>query len=209
MKTTATIASVKTAHQPATYNGPARTTLTIALDIALPTPVTPMDINDWARHLPYNEQQAIRKAQEGRAAAATGRKPLNLTKKQKQAQEDAHANGEQCAWTTTCEDCNPVIGIPDTPDTPACLAHQEPACEQCEAANAPFLDGPTQANLQARYGLYVTDVQTVNRQAVQAAQEAALFLLLIKQDVRVTVEPMQGAMTDLLLLEGRESQATP
>ena len=200
MKTTATIASVKTAHQPATYNGPARTTLTIALDIALPTPTTPMDINDWARRLPYNEQQAIRKAQEQRAARAAGRKAPSLTKKQKQAQEDAHANGEECAWALTCENCNPAAGAGEGDDL-ACLAHQEPACTECEETRAPFLDEPTQTNLRARYDLYVADVQTVNRQAVQAAQEAALFLLLIKQAVQVTVEPMQGAMTDLLLLD--------
>jgi len=203
MKTTATIASVKTSHQPATYNGPARTTLSITLDIALPTPVTPLAIHSWAQRLPYHEQQEIRKAQEKRAAAAAGRKAPNLTKKQKQAQEDAHANGVECAWTLTCEACNPVAGAAEGDDL-ACLTHQEPACEECEAANAPFLDEPTQTNLRARYALYVTDVQTVNRQVVQAAQEAALFLLLIKQDVQVTVEPMQGAMTNLLLLEGGE-----
>jgi len=201
VKTTATIASVKTSHQPATYNGPARTTLTIALDITLPTPVTPMDINDWARRLPYNEQQDIRKAQEKRAATAAGRKVPNLTKKQKQAQEDAHANGEECAWRLTCENCNPAAGASEGDDL-ACLAHQEPACTECEETRAPFLDEATQTNLRARYDLYVTDVQTVNRQAVQAAQEAALFLLLIKQAVQVTVEPMQGAMAGLLLLEG-------
>jgi len=203
MKSTATIASVKTSHQAANYNGPATTTLSITLDIPLPTPTAPLTITDWARRLPYNETQEIRKAQEQRAARAAGRKPLNLTKKQKQAQEDAHDDGEECAWTLTCENCNPVTGAGEGDDLP-CLEHRDPDCLTCEEAGAPFLDGATQANLQARYELYVTDVQTINRQAVQAAQEAALFLLLIKQAVQVTVEPLQGAMSDLLLLEGGE-----
>ena len=204
MKTTATIASVKTSHQPATYNGPGKTTLSITLDIALPTPTAPLSINDWARQLPYHEQQAIRKAQEQRAAKAAGRKPLgHLTKKQKQSQEDAHANGEECAWALTCENCNPVAGASEGDDL-ACLEHREPACEDCETANAPFLDEASLTNLHARHELYLTDVRTVNRQAVQAAQEAALFLLLIKQAVRLSVEPLQAAMAGLLLLEGSE-----
>src|SRR3972149_4183070 len=36
------------------------------------------------------------------------RKVPHPTKKQKQAQEDAHANGEECAWRLTCENCNPA-----------------------------------------------------------------------------------------------------
>ena len=200
MKTTAIIASVKTSHQPANYNGPGHTTLSITLDIPLPTPTTPMAIGDWARRLPYNEQESIRKAQEQRAAKAAGRKPPNLTKKQKQAQEDAHANGEECAWKLTCENCNPVTVANEGDELP-CLAHRDPDCLTCQETGAAFLDEDSQTNLSARYDLYVTDVQTINRRAVQAAQEAALFLLLIKQAVQVTVEPMQGAMTDLLLLD--------
>jgi hypothetical protein len=168
-------------------------TLTLTLDVKLPTPVEVRSINEWAAtELDWQSRQEIARAQERRRNG----KPKKLTKAEKKAQAEAHEQGTECG-VTGCESC---YGATD--DNLVCLIHQLPLddCHECDLESAIFLDPEDVERLRGRYEQYAREQSATNREALQAAQEAALFLLLIKKPVQVSIAPAQQAFADLLQL---------
>lgn len=167
--------------------------LTLTLDVRLPTPVEVRTLNEWAAtELDYKTRQQIAQAQQARKAGKQ-----KLTKADKKAQEVAHENGLTCD-VPLCGTCASDIGD----DQLVCLAHNVPwrECEPCEGEGAVYLEPEDAAILHERYQSYVEERGNLNREAILAAQEAALFLLLIKKPVHVSISPAQQAFADLLQL---------
>lgn len=173
--------------------------LTLTLDLKLPTPVELRSINEWAgSELDWNTRQQIAKAQKQRRAG----KPAKLTKSQKRQQAEAHGQGVECS-IEGCETCHEGAGE----EALMCLAHSLPwqECNQCEGEGAIVLDPQDIASLRERYERYVDEQTQLNREAMVAAQEAAMFLLLIKKPVHVSIAPAQQAFADLLQLSAPTS----
>lgn len=170
-------------------------TLTLTLDVKLPTPTEIRTINEWAAtELDWNARQEIAQAQRKRRDA---KHPTKLTKAQKKAQEAAHDEGVECG-IGTCATCND-----QEPDEQfSCLAHALPLleCPDCDEESAIFLDPEDAARLRDRYEVYVEQQGRVNQDAFAAAHEAALFLLLIKKPVHVSIAPAQQGFADMLRL---------
>jgi len=167
--------------------------LTLTLDVKLPTPVEVRSLNEWAAtELDYQTRQQIAQAQQARRSAKK-----KLTKKEQKAQEQAHNQGIECS-IAGCSTCYSDAGEENL----ACLDHGLPwqECEQCDGEGAIFLDPEDVTSLRARYDQYVSERTALNREALMAAQEAALFLLLIKKPVHVSIAPAQQAFADLLQL---------
>jgi hypothetical protein len=169
--------------------------LTLTLDVRLPTPVEVRSLPEWAgSELDWQTRQQIAKAQQQRAS---GKKNGKLTKAEKKAQEEAHAQGEDCP-IVSCETCNPDASL----EALMCLEHRLPwqECQQCDGEGAIFLDEEDVKTLSAKYERYVQEQKALNQEALLAAQEAAMFLLLIKKPVHVSIAPAQQAFADLLQL---------
>lgn len=171
------------------------TTLTLTLDVRLPVPVEVKTVNEWAAsELDYPTRQAIAEAQRRRREA---KHPTKLTKAQKKAQAEAHESGGECGVTacTTCYD-----GAVE--EAFICLAHGIPLleCPECDEESPILLDPEDVTKLRERYDQYVGQQSSANRAALTAAQEAALFLLLIKKPVQISIAPAQQAFADLLQL---------
>jgi hypothetical protein len=62
------------------------------------------------------------------------------------------------------------------------------------------LDPEDATKLRARHDAYAEAQRQSNQEALMAAHEAALFLLLIKKPVQVSISPAQQAFADLLQL---------
>lgn len=170
-------------------------TLTLTLDVKLPTPVEVRSINEWAAsELDWQARQEIAKAQQRRR---NGAKPEKLTKAQKKAQAEAHEQTKECG-IASCESCYEPKGEENL----VCLGHQLPwlECPECDGEGGIFLDPEDTERLRSRYEHYTEEQGRLNRDAVLAAQEAALFLLLIKKPVQVSIAPAQRAFADLLTL---------
>lgn len=169
--------------------------LTLTLDIRLPTPVEIRPLNEWAgSELDYATRQSIAKAQQRRR---NGNKATKLTKAQKKAQAGAHKL-EQERSIASCETCYPDAAE----EALVCLEHRLPwqECQECDGDGAIFLEEEDVRALSTKYEAYVDEQKGANREAMLAAQEAALFLLLIKKPVHVTIAPAQQAFADLLQL---------
>lgn len=167
--------------------------LTLTLDLRLPTPVEVRNLNEWAAtELDWQTRQQIGKAQQARRASKK-----KLTKAEKKAQDEAHLEERECS-VANCEACYPDSGE----DQLVCLEHsiswQE--CADCEGESAIYLDTEDVTALRERYQRYVDEQSGANREAMLAAQEAAMFLLLIKKPVHVTIAPAQQAFAELLQL---------
>jgi len=169
--------------------------LTLTLEVRLPTPVEVRSINDWAgSELDWQTRQQIAKAQQRRREAS---KSPKLSKAEKKAQAAAHKQGHECT-IASCETC--YERAPE--EVLICLEHRLPVmeCQACDGEGAIFLDQEDVASLRSLYDAYVEQQSTLNREALQAAQEAALFLLLIKKPVHLSIAPAQQAFADLLQL---------
>lgn len=170
-------------------------TLTLTLDVRLPVPVEVKTVNEWAAsELDYATRQTIAEAQRRRRET---KHPTKLTKTQKKAQAEVHENGVQCE-VTGCSTCNE-----DTVENAfICLAHGVPLleCPECDEESPILLDPEDVTKLRERYDQYVEEQSVTNRAAIAAAQEAALFLLLIKKPVHISIAPAQQAFADLLQL---------
>lgn len=173
--------------------------LTLTLDIRLPTPVEVHSLNEWAgSELDWQTRQQIAKAQQRRANGKAGK----LSKAEKKAQAEAHEQEQECS-VASCDTCYPDGAV----EALVCLEHRLPLqeCQACEGEGAIFLDEEAVNALSAKYEQYSQEQTNLNRAALMAAQEAALFLLLIKKPVHVTIAPAQQAFADLLQL----SASTP
>jgi hypothetical protein len=164
----------------------------------LPTPVEVKTLNEWAAtELDWKTRQEIAAAQRNRTEA---RKSARLTKAQRKAQTEAHELGMQCA-VENCETC-----YEQQPEQVfICLAHSLPLldCPDCDEESPIVLDPEDASKLREAYQVYVDGQRSANREALMAAQEAALFLLLIKKPVQVSIAPAQQAFADLLQLASR------
>lgn len=170
-------------------------TLTLTLDVKLPSPVEIKTLNEWAAsELDWNTRQDIAQAQRKRHET---KHPTKLTKAQKKAQEEAHDQGHECA-VETCTTCKEQ----ESEQAFTCLAHSLPLleCQDCDEESAIFLDPEDATRLRDRYELYVDQQRRLNQDALASAHEAALFLLLIKKPVHVSIAPAQQAFADLLQL---------
>ena len=170
-------------------------TLTLTLDVKLPTPVEIRSINEWAgSELDWQTRQEIAKAQQRRR---NGNTPKKLTKAQKKAQQTAHEQESECG-VESCETCYEWNGEENL----ICLDHEVPwqECAACDGEGAIFLDPEDTRRLRSRYETYAEEQTQANREALQAAQEAAMFLLLIKKPVQLSIAPAQQAFADLLQL---------
>jgi hypothetical protein len=171
------------------------TTLTLTVEVRLPVPVEVKPIHEWAAsELDYNTRQEIANAQRRRRETKEGKKP---TKAEKKAQEEAHEENRECG-VASCEQCYPS----EPEEAFVCLAHgvQLSECSECDEESAVYLDPEDVAALRSRYENYHEGQRQVNQQALAAAQEAALFLLLIKKPVQLSIAPAQQAFADLLQL---------
>jgi hypothetical protein len=170
-------------------------TLTLTLEVRLPIPVEVKPIHEWAASdLDYSTRQEIANAQRRRREAKQTKK---LSKAEKKAQEEAHEGNRECS-VASCESCYPT-----QPDEQfVCLAHQSPLmeCPECDEESAVYLDPEDVATLRAQYDTYLDGQRQINHLALAAAQEAALFLLLIKKPVLLSIAPAQQAFADLLQL---------
>jgi hypothetical protein len=72
--------------------------------------------------------------------------------------------------------------------------------QDCDEESPIVLDPEDASKLRDRYQRYADEQHQANREALVAAQEAALFLLLIKKPVQVSIAPAQQAFADLLQL---------
>ncbi len=170
-------------------------TLTLTLDVRLPTPVEVKSLNEWAAtELDWNTRQEIANAQRKRRER---KQPVKLTKAQKKAQAEAHEEEMECS-VASCEACYPHEPEQDF----ICLAHSLPLleCPDCDEESPIVLDAEDAAKLRHRYESYTGEQRQANQEALMAAQEAALFLLLIKKPVQLTIAPAQQAFADLLQL---------
>lgn len=171
------------------------TTLTLTLEVKLPTPVEIKTLNEWAAtELDWSTRQEIAQAQRKRQEA---KHPAKLTKAQKKAQEAAHDEGHECA-VETCETCHEQ----ELDEAFTCLAHSLPLleCHTCDEESAIFLDPEDATRLRGHFEVYVEQQRQVNQAALAAAHEAAMFLLLIKKPVHVSIAPAQQGFADLLQL---------
>jgi hypothetical protein len=169
--------------------------LTLTLDVRLPTPVEIRTLNEWAgSELDWQTRQQIAKAQQRRA---NGKKPLKLSKAEKKAQAEAHEQERECS-IVSCETCYPNAAD----ESLVCMDHRLPwlDCQDCDGEGAISLEEEDLKALAAKYEHYVEEQKVINREAMLAAQEAALFLLLIKKPVHLTIAPAQQAFADLLQL---------
>ncbi len=73
-------------------------------------------------------------------------------------------------------------------------------CPDCDEESAIFLDTEDATRLRDRYETYIEEQRRVNQNALAAAHEAALFLLLIKKPVHVSIAPAQQGFAELLQL---------
>ena len=170
-------------------------TLTLTLDVKLPAPVEVKTLNEWAAsELDWSTRQEIAQAQRKRHEA---KHPAKLTKAQKKGQEEAHDQGVECG-IETCGTCHEQ----ESEEAFTCLAHSLPLleCKDCDEESAIFLDPEDATRLRDRYELYLEQQRHVNQEALAAAHEAALFLLLIKKPVHVSITPAQQGFADLLQL---------
>lgn len=170
-------------------------TLTLTLDVRLPTPVEVKSLNEWAAtELDWKTRHEIADAQRRRREA---KKPTKLTKAQKKAQAEAHDTGMECSIASceTCYEQQPEQGF-------TCLAHSLPLldCPECDEESPIVLDPEDASKLRDRYERYTGEQRQANQEALIAAQEAALFLLLIKKPVQISIAPAQQAFADLLQL---------
>lgn len=168
--------------------------LTLTLDVRLPSPVEVRTLHEWAgSELDWQTRQQIAKAQQHRANG----KPAKLTKAQKSAQAQAHDQGIECS-VAACETCYPDGAAQDL----VCLAHRLPSneCQDCDDEAAIFLEEEDVKLLASKYESYVQERTSLNHEALQAAKEAAMFLLLIKKPVYVSISPAQRSFADLLQL---------
>lgn len=171
------------------------TTLTLTMDVKLPVPVEVKSLNEWAAtELDWNTRQEIANAQRQRRE---GKKQARVTKAQKKAQTQAHDQGTECS-IADCENC--YEHQPEQSFT--CLAHSLPLldCPDCDEESPIVLDPEDASKLRDRYQRYADEQRQANQEALVAAQEAALFLLLIKKPVQVSIAPAQQAFADLLQL---------
>ncbi len=170
-------------------------TLTLTLDVKLPAPVEIKTLNEWAAsELDWNTRQEIAQAQRKRHET---KHPTKLTKAQKKAQDDAHDQGDECA-VETCQACHEQ----EPEQALTCLAHSLPLleCQDCDEESAIYLDPEDATRLRDAYNVYLEQQQHVNQDALAAAHEAALFLLLIKKPVHVSIAPAQQGFADLFQL---------
>ncbi len=170
-------------------------TLTLTLEVRLPVPVEVKPVHEWAAsELDYDSRQQIAAAQRRRREAKQRKKP---TKAEKKAQDEAHEQNRECG-VASCEQCYPT----QPEEAFVCLAHQLPLleCPDCDEESAVYLDPEDVAALRSRYDVYLDGQRQINQQALAAAQEAALFLLLIKKPVHLSIAPAQQAFADLLQL---------
>lgn len=170
-------------------------TLTLTLDVKLPTPVELKSLNEWAAsELDWNTRQEIANAQRRRREA---KKPTKLTKAQKKAQTEAHDAGMECS-VPGCETCYEAQPEQDF----ICLAHSVPLleCPECDEESPIVLDPEDASKLRGRYEQYTQEQRQANQAALMAAQEASLFLLLMKKPVQLSIAPAQQAFADLLQL---------
>lgn len=175
-------------------------TLTLTLDVRLPTPVEIKTLNEWAAsELDWSTRQEIADAQRRRREAT---KPTKLTKAQKKAQKDAHDSGIECS-IPSCEQCYETQ--PDEEFT--CLSHALPLleCPGCDEESPIVLDPEDATKLRGRYDQYADAQRLANQEALMAAQEATMFLLLIKKPVQVSIAPAQQAFAELLQLNSPRS----
>jgi len=171
------------------------TILTLTLDVRLPTPVEVRSLNEWAAsELDWQTRQQIAKAQQKRR---NGNKATKLNKAEKKAQAEAHEEERECS-IASCEACYPDAAE----EALECLEHRLPwqECQECEGEGAIVLDPEDVKTLRGKYDQYVEQQTSLNREALLAAQEAAMFLLLIKKPVHLTIAPAQQAFADLLQL---------
>lgn len=169
--------------------------LTLTLDVRLPTPVAVRTLQEWAgSELDWPTRQQIAKAQQRRA---NGHKNGKLSKADKKAQAEAHAEERECSMAS-CESCYPN----SADESLLCLAHRLPwlDCQSCDGEGAIFLEEEDLKALADKYERYVEEQTALNREAILAAQEAALFLLLIKKPVHLSITPAQQAFAELLQL---------
>jgi hypothetical protein len=170
-------------------------TLTLTLEVRLPVPVEVKPVHEWAAsELDYNTRQEVANAQRRRRETKGSRK---LSKAEKKAQEEAHEGNRECS-VASCEQCYPT----EPEEQFVCLAHGVALleCSECDEESAVYLDPADIAALRSQYDAYVDGQRQINHQAIAAAQEAALFLLLIKKPVNLSIAPAQQAFADLLQL---------
>jgi hypothetical protein len=142
----------------------------------------------------YQTRQRLAKAQQKRR---NGNKATKLSKAEKKAQEDAHKLEQECN-IASCETCYPDAAE----ESLECLEHRLPwqECQDCDGEGAIALDPEDVKALRGKYDQYVETQTVTNREAILAAQEAAMFLLLIKKPVMVSIAPAQQAFAELLQL---------
>lgn len=169
--------------------------LTLTLDLKLPTPVETKALHEWAAsELDWSTRQEVARAQKQRRET---KNPTKLSKAALKAQAAAHEQETECG-VLSCESCY---------EQPAeeqftCLAHRLPwlECGECDEESGVFLDDEDVARLQGQYQSYVSEQRQANSEALTAAQEAALFLMLIRKPVHVSIAPAQQAFAELLRL---------
>lgn len=191
MKSKATITNAKVAGSE--YGR--ESTLMLTLEVRLPVPVEVKPVHEWAAsELDYNTRQEVANAQRRRRESKGVKKP---SKAEKKAQEEAHECNRECG-IAGCVQCYPV----EPEEQFVCLAHQLPLteCPDCDEESAVFPDPEDVTALRSQYESYLEGQRQINHQALAAAQEAALFLLLIKKPVHLSTAPAQQAFVDLLQL---------
>lgn len=170
-------------------------TLTLTLDVRLPTPVEVKSLNEWAAsELDWNTRQEIARAQRERREK---KHPTKLTKAQKKAQVEAHDEERECG-VESCETC-----YEHEPERVfVCLAHSLTLldCPECDEESPIVLDPEDASKLREQFEHYAEEQRLANQEALMGAQEAALFLLLIKKPVQLTIAPAQQSFADLLQL---------
>lgn len=180
MQSTATISAAKIGNPITTsYNKPPHSTLSLTLDIDLPSPSAIKSIEDWADEWNTTGSRKLReyRAKAQRAAAAKAKREEK--KKPKDAPKPADADED------------------DDPNDDDAEDYDDNGYNRRRAE----LTDDERAHIAKDYAEFVAAANEQNQAALRGAMEAGFFLLLIKQQVTVSITPTQQGFADLLQLQ--------
>ncbi|MBF8255099.1 MAG: hypothetical protein HW375_6 [Anaerolineales bacterium] len=157
------------------------TVLSLTLDVLLPVPTEAMSFNDWFQRLNDNRKVGLAVAQNERLNAAA----------------------EAEAVTTVMDAVDGKKGK----KAKAPKLHETNPQELRYKLYSWRPDEETKNALSAEHMKYIEGHARANRRAVAVAQEAAIFLLLIRKEVRVTIAPLQASFGAMLGLKPDKKMA--
>ena len=176
MQAKATLMACNVKEKKSDYGGQnGGTVLSLTLDVLLPTPTEAMSFNDWFQRLP-----------DGRA--------LDLAVAQN---ERLNAQAEAAASTT-------VADAIDGKKAKKGKATKQYVTDRQELRYKLYSwrpDDETKNALSAEHMKYIEGHARANQRAVAVAQEAAIFLLLIRKEVRLQIAPLQASFGAMLGLK--------